>query len=154
MKFGIRTPSLKKRISARTSFKRVLRHSVGLKAPRGMGLITNPKRAIYNKVYNKTTLSADRLLSNAKNPKRTITTQSQSEIWNTGNFKTREELISKAKESGVVTNGKAVCERCEADYWAIAYVKLFFIKGDAVFCQNCGRPGLSISAFNKIRENQ
>ena len=55
MKFGIRKPSLKKRIAARTSVKRVVRHSLGLKAPRGYGLLTNPKKAAYNRVYNRTT---------------------------------------------------------------------------------------------------
>jgi hypothetical protein len=55
MKFGFRKPSLKKRIAARTSWRRVLRHSLGLKAPRGWGWLTNPKRAIYNRVYNRTT---------------------------------------------------------------------------------------------------
>ena len=54
MKFGFRIPSLTKRIAARTSVKRVIRHNLGLKAPRGMGWITNPKKALYNKVYNKT----------------------------------------------------------------------------------------------------
>lgn len=62
MKFGIRTPSLRKRISARTSWKRVVRHKMGVKAPRGMGIITRPKRAVYNKVYNKTSVGVDRLL--------------------------------------------------------------------------------------------
>lgn len=62
MKFGIRTPSLKRRIAARTSWKRFVRHSMGLKAPRGMGIITNPKKALYNKVYNKTSVSVDDLL--------------------------------------------------------------------------------------------
>ena len=54
MKFGFRTPSLRKRIAARTSWKRVVRHSLGIKAPRGMGWITNPRRAAYNRVYNRT----------------------------------------------------------------------------------------------------
>jgi hypothetical protein len=54
MKFGFRISSLSKRIAARTSVKRVIRHKLGIKAPRGMGWITNPKRAMYNKVYNKT----------------------------------------------------------------------------------------------------
>ena len=56
MKFGIRRPSLKKRIAARTSWKRVVRHSLGAKAQRGYGWITNPKRAAYNRVYNRTTV--------------------------------------------------------------------------------------------------
>jgi len=55
MKFGIRKPSLKKRIAAQTSVKRIVRHSLGLKAPKGYGWITNPKKAAYNRVYNRTT---------------------------------------------------------------------------------------------------
>ena len=54
MKFGFRTPSLKKRIAARTSLKRVVRHSPGFKAPRGFGWLTDPKKAAYNRVYNRT----------------------------------------------------------------------------------------------------
>ena len=54
MKFGFRIPSIKKRIAARTSVKRVIRHNLGLKAPRGMGWVTNPKKALYDRVYNKT----------------------------------------------------------------------------------------------------
>lgn len=54
MKFGYRTPSFKKRIAARTSFKRYVRHSLGFKAPRGLGWLTNPKKAAYNRVYNRT----------------------------------------------------------------------------------------------------
>lgn len=61
MKFGFRTPSLKKRVSARTSLKRVVRHKIGVKAPRGMGIITNPKKAVYNKVYRKTTFGIEDL---------------------------------------------------------------------------------------------
>ena len=55
MKFGIRKPSLKKSIAARTSLKRVVKNSLCLNAPRGMGWITNPKKAAYNRVYNRTT---------------------------------------------------------------------------------------------------
>jgi hypothetical protein len=54
MKFGFRKPSLNKRIAARTSVKRIIRHNLGFKAPRGWGWATNPKKALYNKVYNKT----------------------------------------------------------------------------------------------------
>ncbi len=54
MKFGIRIPSISKRIAARTSVKRFVAHNLGVKAPRGMGWVTNPQKALYNKVYNKT----------------------------------------------------------------------------------------------------
>ncbi|MDP4006715.1 hypothetical protein [Methylobacterium sp. NEAU K] len=59
MRFGVRRPSLRGRISARTSWKRYVRHSMGIKAPRGYGFLTNPKKALYNRVYNRTTVSAD-----------------------------------------------------------------------------------------------
>jgi len=62
MKFGIRKPSLKKRLAARTSFKRAVRHQLGFKAPRGYGWITNPKKAAYNRVYNNTSLGCSMLL--------------------------------------------------------------------------------------------
>ena len=57
MKWGIRKPSIKRSIAARTSAKRFVRHSLGLKAPREWGWLTNPKRAAYNRVYNRTTVS-------------------------------------------------------------------------------------------------
>lgn len=54
MKFGFRVPSIKKRIAARTSPERIIRQSLGLKAPRGWGWLTNPKKAAYNRLYNRT----------------------------------------------------------------------------------------------------
>jgi hypothetical protein len=54
MKFGFRVPSITKRIAARTSPARFIRQNLGLKAPRGMGWVTDPKKYVYNKVYNKT----------------------------------------------------------------------------------------------------
>ena len=54
MKIGIRKPSLKKRIGARTSIKRQVVHRAGLKMPKGYGWVRDPKKFVYNKVYNKT----------------------------------------------------------------------------------------------------
>ncbi|WP_312288216.1 hypothetical protein [Terrisporobacter sp.] len=56
----IRKPSLKKSISARTkgratrTIKKAVIPGYGKK---GTGMIKNPKKAIYNKVYNKTSFS-------------------------------------------------------------------------------------------------
>jgi hypothetical protein len=61
MKFGFRIPSLRKRIAARTSWKRYVRQSLGLKAPRGWGWITDPHKAIYNRVYRRTTFGVEDL---------------------------------------------------------------------------------------------
>ena len=61
MKVGIRKFSLKKRIAARLSWKRFLRHRLGLKMPRGWGWITNPKKALYNRIYYRTTVGINDL---------------------------------------------------------------------------------------------
>jgi hypothetical protein len=65
MKFGFRVPSFKKRFAARTSWKRVVRHSLGFKAPRGWGWFTNPRKAAYNRVYNRTSFDIFKTLGRA-----------------------------------------------------------------------------------------
>ena len=62
MKFGMRKPSLNKRIAARTSIKRQAVHRLGLKMPRGYGWVRDPKKFIYNKVYNKTSFDIFKVL--------------------------------------------------------------------------------------------
>lgn len=65
MKFGIRKPSVKKRLKARTTgrVKRTLKKSINpVYGKKGAGWVNNPKKAAYNKVYNKTTISADNLI--------------------------------------------------------------------------------------------
>lgn len=58
MKFGMRKPSLKKSLAARTTgkakraVKKALIPGYGQK---GMGWLRDPKKAAYNKVYRKTT---------------------------------------------------------------------------------------------------
>ena len=60
MKIGIRKPSIRRSISARTTgrvkraIKKELIPGYGRK---GMGWITHPKKALYNKIYHKTTFS-------------------------------------------------------------------------------------------------
>ncbi|OPL08317.1 MAG: hypothetical protein AVO33_11310 [delta proteobacterium ML8_F1] len=62
MKIGLRVPSLKKRITARTSIKRQVVHRAGIKMPRGFGWIRNPKKHVYNKVYHRTSFDVFKLL--------------------------------------------------------------------------------------------
>ena len=60
MKLGLRTPSLKKSIKARTTakLKRKVKSAINpLYGKKGMGWVNNPKKAMYNKVYNKTSFS-------------------------------------------------------------------------------------------------
>lgn len=60
MKFGMRKPSIKKSIAARTTgrakraVKKALIPEYGKK---GSGWIKNPKKAAYNKIYNKMSFS-------------------------------------------------------------------------------------------------
>lgn len=60
MKFGMRTPSLKRSFKARTTgrAKRAIKKAIipGY-GKKGIGWITNPRKALYNKVYRKTTFS-------------------------------------------------------------------------------------------------
>jgi hypothetical protein len=52
-----RRPSLHKSLAARTSPKRALRQALGIRTPRGWGWLTNPKRAAYNRVYDRSSVS-------------------------------------------------------------------------------------------------
>ena len=61
MKVGLRTPSPKKSIKARTTgrIKRKVKGSINpLYGKKGMGYIRDPERAIKNKIYHKMTISA------------------------------------------------------------------------------------------------
>lgn len=58
MKIGFRTPSLKKMLKARTTgrVKRIMKKTINpLYGKKGAGMIANPKKALYNKIYKKTT---------------------------------------------------------------------------------------------------
>ncbi len=60
MKYGLKKPSVKKSFKARTTgkAKRAVKKAIipGY-GKKGMGWIKNPKKAAYNKFYNKTTFS-------------------------------------------------------------------------------------------------
>ncbi len=81
MKMGYRTPNFKKSIKARTTgkMKRAVKKSVNpLYGKKGMGYINDPKKAVYNKIYNKTTI--DGRPSSYGNPNnKNITDQSYNE---------------------------------------------------------------------------
>ena len=60
MKIGFRTPSLKKSLKARTTskYKRQLKSAIDpTYGKKGIGWFKNPKKALYNKIYNITTKS-------------------------------------------------------------------------------------------------
>lgn len=62
MKFGLRTPSPMRSIKARTTgkVKRAIKKSVNpFYGKKGMGIINDPQKAVYNAVYSRTTIGTD-----------------------------------------------------------------------------------------------
>lgn len=76
MKVGVRKPSVKKSIKARTTGKAkraIKKATIPGYGQKGMGYINNPKKAVYNKIYNKTTIDAREVFkSNTNNKKLNI----------------------------------------------------------------------------------
>lgn len=69
MKFGMRKPNIKKSIKARTTgkIKRTLKKAINPSyGKKGIGYIKNPNKAIYNKVYNKTSINAFKVFKKPK----------------------------------------------------------------------------------------
>lgn len=95
----MRTPSLKKSLKARTTSKwkrqakRALIPGYGQK---GVGWIKNPKKAMYNKVYHKTTFGLSDLLKPSKKRKKK-TTKYQTSIKSTKKYTAKDY-----KEAGIV----------------------------------------------------
>lgn len=67
MKIGVRKPSIKRSIKARTTgkLKRSIKRAVNpFYGKKGMGVINDPEKALYNKVYNKTTVGVGDIVGN------------------------------------------------------------------------------------------
>ena len=96
MKIGMRTPSLKKSLKARTTSKwkrqtkKALIPGYGQK---GVGWIKNPKKALYNKVYHKTTFGLSDLFTPSKKRMKK-TTKNQTSTKSTKNSKQAEPANS------------------------------------------------------------
>lgn len=70
MKVGIRKPSLKKSVKARTTgrVKRAVKSSIDpTYGKKGAGWVKDPKKAAYNKVYNKTTVGVNPVSNSESN---------------------------------------------------------------------------------------
>lgn len=68
MKIGCRTPSFKKSFKARTTSKwkrRMKKHIIPLYGKKGTGIIKDPKKAVYNKVYQRATFDITRPLKDS-----------------------------------------------------------------------------------------
>lgn len=69
MKIGMRKPSIKKSISSRTTgkMKRAAKKAINpTYGKKGMGLINDPKKSVYNKVYDKTTFDIRDVISSSE----------------------------------------------------------------------------------------
>ncbi len=103
MKFGYRKPSPKRSFSARTTgrIKRSVKRSVNpLYGKKGMGYINNPKKAVYNKVYNKTTTSV--FNNSSTSNLSSLTVAELKEILRSNNLKVsgrKQELIDRITEN-------------------------------------------------------
>jgi len=101
MKVGIRKPSIKRSIKARTTgkLKRKVKSSINpLYGKKGTGLINNPKKAVYNKVYNKTTIGINEIANNSS--------IKPSSISSTNNLGNNNKIYKIIKENKVVINNK------------------------------------------------
>ena len=144
MKFGLRKPSLKKRISARTSVKRLVRHKMGLKAPKGMGIVTNPKKAIYNKVYNKTSFSIDDVIKKGKSSRKKDQSKSRTSSSKKEVDYITEKINNKSYRRNFCTKGEIICKKCNSDSWAIVTNKVFFTVYETFYCEKCHEIGATL----------
>lgn len=102
MKIGMRSPSLKKSLKARTTskWKRQAKKAIipGY-GQKGIGWLKNPKKAMYNKIYHKTTFGLSDLLKPSKKRKKKVVTKNQQSIL-TSNGK--KYTAKDHKEAGIV----------------------------------------------------
>ncbi len=122
MKIGLRTPSLKKSFKAKTTgrAKRALKRAViPAYGKKGTGFIKNPKKAMYNKVYRKT--SVDGLAS-----VRNVSSNSKSNV--NKKVATNTKPQNKKNVSSIITkDGKAKIGRKFYSKKSILRYRLFFL---------------------------
>ena len=99
MKIGMRKPSLTRSLKARTTSKWKRQNKKALipgYGQKGVGWIKNPKKALYNKVYHKTTFGLSDLFTPSKKRKKK-TTKNQTSIKSTKKYTAKNY-----KEAGIV----------------------------------------------------
>lgn len=103
MKFGFRKFNLEKRIKSRTTGKikrKIKKTYTPFYGKKGVGWIKDPKKALYNKIYNKTTVSPFDLVMKAlsKKPKRKLTKEEKLQI------KLYKKLHKKQRQIEIIEN--------------------------------------------------
>ena len=83
MKIGMRKPSLTRSLKARTTSKwkrQAKKAIIPCYGKKGMGWVKNPKKAMYNKVYHKTTFGLSDLFKSSKKSKKKVDNNKQQSI--------------------------------------------------------------------------
>ena len=136
MKIGLRTPNLEKSFKARTvgKYKRAAKRAINpTYGKKGAGLIKNPQKAMYNKVYNKTTvdgLASVKKAASQSSAKKGTTQKSQTNAKATTNKKSTTTSISPNKNTNsniIVKDGKAKIGNKFNTPKTIMRFRLFFI---------------------------
>lgn len=106
MKFGIRKPSIKKSLKARTTskLKKKMKRAVNpFYGKKGMGFINNPKKAIYNKIYNKTTVDSRNIFN--INKKEKIKVNNNQNVKKIENIKNKDKVeVGTMKKRSIIRN--------------------------------------------------
>ena len=125
MKVGIRKPSIKKSISAKTTgrAKRAVKKAVvpGY-GKKGTGWIKDPKKAAYNKIYNKTTISATKLGSSSKY--KSTNTSSYNSNYNTNSHTASHVQYYKNDKRVSLTNSSGKIKNCKIGF---SWTNIFFL---------------------------
>ena len=147
MKFKFRIPSLKKRISSRMSLKKIVRDKSGIKKPKGTRALTNPRKAIRDKIYKKTTIGISTGSSKKRSSKKKTQKNSDGQMDNY----TRDIIEEKSIERELDSGGKVICDKCNSDSWAVVERRVIFKKYKIMYCEVCGsQQGLTYEGFVEI----
>ena len=140
MKVGVRKPNLKKSIKAKTTgkVKRTVKKTINpLYGKKGMGYVNNPKKAVYNKIYNKTTVDARPVSFKSKKTSKQSQTANTTSI-NTNNLNNsnvwvglnENQLNEKIIE---IKNKRKISKRNCIIMYLIFAVSLFYSFGNGSF---------------------
>ena len=136
MKVGMRKPSIKRSIKARTTgkIKRKLKSSINpLYNKKGMGLVNDPSKAIYNKVYHKTTFGVRDVINACSDTNKNNSTNN----------------ISSNKDYSITEDGKYIILNNKKTNIKVkslsTYIKTFYILG--LMCLLIGIPLFFVGGF-------
>ncbi len=153
--FRFRKPSIKGKISSKLSPKRAIRHRAKLKVPKGAGMIVDPKRAVKNKIYRKTSFGVEDIVKGTKNKTTTGNKKNYNISKDVAMSEHYQDLINQnSTERNIVSLGNVLCSKCESDNWAAVPRKLFFKKVTVMYCEVCGnQDGITYEKFQELTKS-